>query len=151
MMMRATKWTLGLAAVVVTGLLGTGASEVSAQDGDKPGPAKRDGGGAKGQGQGQDREAMKKQRAEMRAKFREAIEGAKTPLSKAIATVESSTNGKVFRAAYVMAKDGKFTIDVGVIANEKMGTVIVDPESGKASEPKFEEEGAAPAGGGGGQ
>jgi hypothetical protein len=74
-------------------------------------------------------------------KLKAAIAAQKVPLTAAIATVEKETKGKVFRAGLAPTKDGKFEINVGVLVDDKMGTVSVDPDSGKAEPIKFEEEG----------
>lgn len=143
-----SKWTLGLAAVVVTGLLATGAGSSVAQEGGKPKPKHENpaGGGQGGPAQGQDRDARMKAMTERMTKLKEAVNGAKTSLSTAIATAETSTKGKVISAAYNLGRDGKFTIDVRVLANDKMGSCTVDPETGKASEMKAEEEGMGAGG-----
>ena len=104
-----------------------------AQDAGKQGPPKREAGG----GGGQD---MKKMRAEKVEKLKAAIAAQKVPLTTAIASVEKETKGKVFRAGLTQTKDGKFEINVGVLVDDKMGTVSVDPDSGKAEPIKFEEE-----------
>ncbi len=129
-MVRASKWSLGLVSVVVVGLLSAGANSLPAQDAGKGDPSKKT--------VGQDRQEQRKARME---KFVQSVNGAKTTLSAAITTVEGATKAKVFRAAYVDTKDNKFMISIGVILNDKMAEVSVDPETGKAGEPKFEEEG----------
>jgi hypothetical protein len=129
-MLRATRWSLGLASVVVAGLLSAGAHSLSAQDAGKA-P------GARGAAGGQERENPRRARM---AKLREAVTAAKTTLPAAIATVEQSTKGKAFSAEYAVPRDGKFSILVRVFVGERMGEVAVDPETGKAGEMKTFEE-----------
>jgi hypothetical protein len=142
-MVRSTKWSLGLASVVVLGLLSAGAGHVAAQDGGKPAAGKQDGskpqqppGG--GKAAGQDRGSK---RAERQAKLLKLAPTAKTSLTAALATVEKETKSKVVSIAYQITRDDKLTIEARVIANDKFGEVTVDPDTGKAGELKADEEG----------
>jgi uncharacterized membrane protein YkoI len=130
-MVRATRRTWTLAAGAMLGLLAIGATSLTAQDG-----------GAEGRrlAGGQDRDAMRKARQEQLAKLKQMVPTAKTSLAAAIATVEAETKGKVLRVQYEVDRDGKFTIDAGVLVNDKIGQVTVDPETGKAGAPRFEDD-----------
>lgn len=136
-MLRSAKWALSLAAVGTLGLLSAGASSGFAQDEGKPGGRERPQAGGTQRG-GQERPGDRAGNQERMAKFKESVNAAKIPLSAAIATVEKEHKGKVFRAQYSIGKDGKFAIDVGFLAEDKMGSVSIDPETGKAGAPKFE-------------
>ena len=137
-MVRATRRTWTLASAAMLGLLAIGAATMTAQEAE----GRRLGGGAGGQ----DREAMRKARQEQIAKLKQMVPTAKTSLATAIATVEGETKGKVIRIAYEVDREGKFGIDASVLVNDKIGQVHVDADTGKASEPRFDEEGARPGG-----
>jgi len=141
-MVRATKWSLGLASVVVLGLLSAGASQLTAQEGGKPPAGGRQDGGrpdAGGRAAGQDRA---KARQERQTKLKQMVPTAKTSLTAALATVETATKGKVVSISYQVTREGKLTIESRVLANDKFGEVVVDPDTGKAGELKADEEGA---------
>ena len=137
-MLRATRRTWTLASTAMLGLLAIGAATMTAQEAE----GRRLGGGAGGQ----DREAMRKARQEQVNKLKQMVPTAKTSLGSAIATVEGQTKGKVLRIGYEVDREGKFGIDASVLVNDKIGQVHVDADTGKAGQPRFDDDSARPGG-----
>ena len=125
-MNRAMNWIAGLVAVA-----GIGTGVVIAQDAGKKEPPKKE---------AQDKEARARARAEREATFKKLFPTAKTSLVTALGAAEKESKGKAYGVRYDLTKDNKLSIEVDLLANDKLIEMRVDPDSGKASAVKAGEE-----------
>ncbi len=123
-MKQLTKWILALLAVAcVAGFSGawTGVQD-GAGAGKRTAPV-----GVQGKKTG-------KARAEKQAALKKILPMIKTSLPEAITLAEKETSGKAY-SADLLPRDGKPTIVVSVLANDKFTTAHVDPETKKVTIP----------------
>jgi hypothetical protein len=90
-----------------------------------------------------EKEEAKQKKAEQIAALKKSFPNARTSLAAALATGEAETRGRAHSVAYTMTKEGKLTIEVGLLVNDKLVALHVDPDTGKPGPEKaLEGEGA---------
>ncbi len=123
-----TKWLTAALAVLVVVLVANGAAALRAQEKPHGKPAMT-------------KEQAAKAYAERIAMFKKTFPTAKVSLAAALATVEKQeAKSKIHSVEYTLTKEGKLTIEVGLLAGDKFAAVYVDPDTGKASAAKSHEE-----------
>jgi hypothetical protein len=127
-----SRWLIGSVAAVALVGAAAGTRTLLAQDQGKPAAPAAKPANAKPQ----DAEARKKAQAERMATFKKLFPAAKTTLAAAVEAAEKKGKGKAFEVSYGLTKDAKLNMTVGLVVDDKMVYIGVDPQTGAAADPK---------------